>query len=51
MGWVRPVTAGLLSAVVGYASTFTLVLPERTENDEYEIFHGPVSLSQFIPRR
>jgi len=26
MGWVRPVVAGLLSAVVGYASSFTLVL-------------------------
>ncbi|MEE6262550.1 benzoate/H(+) symporter BenE family transporter [Plantactinospora sonchi] len=26
MGWVRPVVAGLLSAIVGYASSFTLVL-------------------------
>jgi benzoate membrane transport protein len=26
MGWVRPVIAGLLSAVVGYASSFTLLL-------------------------
>jgi len=26
MGWLRPVVAGLLSAVVGYASSFTLVV-------------------------
>jgi benzoate membrane transport protein len=26
MGWVRPVVAGVLSAIVGYASSFTLVL-------------------------
>lgn len=26
MGWARPVVAGLLSAIVGYASSFTLVL-------------------------
>ncbi|WP_269440565.1 benzoate/H(+) symporter BenE family transporter [Micromonospora tarapacensis] len=26
MDWVRPVVAGLLSAIVGYASSFTLVL-------------------------
>jgi benzoate membrane transport protein len=26
MGWVRPVVAGVLSAIVGYASSFTLLL-------------------------